>query len=126
MPGCNGSDAGGFTYTWELKDSSDQAADLGSDTDATKPYLKLLGSNLKGGEVTILCFKCHEKLLYLLKCKTIPVLTVFPDYNWALLATGLRSHTLGARQIFRGFFFPVEQSDRGCELYASKHRRLIL
>lgn len=51
LPGCNGSDANSFSYTWELTDSSGDAADLGANTDKTKPYLKLDGSNLKGGEV---------------------------------------------------------------------------
>lgn len=50
LPGCNGSDASSFEYAWELKDSSDEVVDPGSDTDSDKPYLKLQGSNLVGGE----------------------------------------------------------------------------
>jgi len=52
LPGCNGSDSElNFLYVWELKDSSDEVVDLGPDTDLRRPYLKLDGSNLNGGEV---------------------------------------------------------------------------
>ena len=52
LPGCNGSDSElSFSYVWELRDSSGNVADLGRDTDLSKPYLRLDGSNLNGDEV---------------------------------------------------------------------------